>query len=82
MRGSSTLVLCDVCKDALPDRSVKEVLYQTGKVRYRLELCPSCLDVEMKRHDGHRGVPGFHKRAAVVFTIDSRDALPTTATIG
>lgn len=82
MRGHSTLVLCDVCRNAVPDRSVKEVLYQAGKVRYRLELCSSCLDTEMKRHDGHRGVPGFRKRAAVVFTIESSDALPGAAKIG
>ncbi|MGH2748899.1 MAG: hypothetical protein ACRDKB_13405 [Actinomycetota bacterium] len=82
MKGHSTLVLCDVCRKAVPDASVKEVIYQAGKVRYRLELCSSCLDAEMKRHDGHRGVPGFRKRAALVFTVESSDALPGAAEIG
>lgn len=81
MRGHSTLVLCDVCRKAVPDASVKEVIYQAGKLRYRLELCSSCLGAEMNRHDGHRGVPGFRKRAAIVFTLKSAEELPGTAEI-
>jgi hypothetical protein len=76
MLGHSTLILCDACGAEIPDKSAKEVLYQAGKVRYRLELCTSCLASEMKRNNGHRGVPGFHKRAAIVFSISSRDELP------
>lgn len=76
MKGHATLILCDSCGTAVPDVSAKEVLYQLDKVRYRLELCTNCLDAEMKRHDGHRGVPGFRKRAAIIFTVASRDAIP------
>jgi hypothetical protein len=74
--GHSTLILCDSCGTAIPDQSAKEVLYQVDKVRYRLELCAGCLDREMKRHGGHRGMPGFRKRAAIAFTIGSTDDLP------
>jgi len=76
MLGHSTLILCDACGAEIPDKSAKEVIYQAGKIRYRLELCTGCLSSEMKRHNGHRGVPGFHKRAAIVFSIPSRDELP------
>ena len=76
MLGHSTLILCDACGAEIPDKSAKEVIYQAGRTRYRLELCTSCLSGEMKRHNGHRGVPGFHKRAAIVFSIPSRDELP------
>jgi hypothetical protein len=76
MQGHSTLILCDSCGRAIPDQSSKEVLYQIDKVRYRLELCSTCLDAEMRRHDGHRGVPGFRKRAAIIITIGSTDDLP------
>ncbi len=76
MLGNSTLILCDVCGEDVPDRSAKEVIYQAGKLRYRLELCTPCLSREMKRHKGHRGVPGFHKRAALVFSIPSSEELP------
>jgi hypothetical protein len=76
MQNHSMLILCDVCGSAIPDQSCKEVLYQVDKVRYRFELCPRCLDAEMKRLDGHRGVPGFRKRAAIVYRLDSVDALP------
>jgi hypothetical protein len=76
MQGHSTLILCDSCGRAIPDQSSKEVLYQVDKVRYRLELCSTCLDAEMRRHDGHRGVPGFRKRAAIIITVGSTDELP------
>jgi hypothetical protein len=76
MQGHQTLILCDSCGRAVPDQSSKEVLYQVDKVRYRLELCSSCLDAEMKRHNGHRGVPGFRKRAAIVINLSSADKLP------
>lgn len=74
--GHATLILCDSCGTAIPDQSAKEVLYQIDRVRYRLELCATCLDREMKRHGNHRGVPGFRKRAAIVFTIATTDDLP------
>jgi hypothetical protein len=76
MKGHSTLVLCDACGDAIAEQSAKEVLYQVDKLRYRLELCPSCLDQEMKRHDGHRGIPGMRKRAAIVFSLSSEQDVP------
>ena len=82
MQGHNTMILCDACGRAVPDQSSKEVLYQVDRVRYRLELCPSCLDAEMKRHDGHRGVPGFRKRAAIVIKLSSADDLPRQMKVG
>lgn len=82
MQGHSTMILCDSCGRAIPDQSSKEVLYQIDKVRYRLELCPTCLDAEMKRHDGHRGVPGFRKRAAIIIRLASVDDLPKAVKVG
>lgn len=76
MLGGSTLILCDACAREVPDRSSKEIVYQVDKLRYRFELCTTCLDDEMKRHDGHRGIPGFRKRAAIFFNIDSSSDLP------
>jgi hypothetical protein len=82
MQGHSTMILCDACGRAIPDQSSKEVLYQIDKIRYRLELCPTCLDAEMKRHDGHRGVPGFRKRAAIIIRLNSVDDLPKAVKVG
>jgi ribosomal protein S26 len=82
MQGHSTMILCDACGRAIPDQSSKEVLYQIDKVRYRLELCSNCLDAEMKRHDGHRGVPGFRKRAAIIIRLASVDDLPKAVKVG
>ena len=76
MQGQATLILCDICDKAIPDQSAKEVLYQVGRYRYRLELCPSCLGSEMRRHQSHRGIPGFRKRAAIIFPLTSEDDIP------
>jgi hypothetical protein len=76
MQNHAMLVLCDVCGKAIADQTSKEVIYQVDKVRYRLELCPRCLDGEMKRLKGHRGIPGFRKRAAIVYVVDDISQLP------
>jgi hypothetical protein len=76
MLGHATLIICDSCGRTIPDQAAKEVLYQVDKVRYRLELCAQCLDAEMKRHPGHRGVPGFRKRAAIIFPVGLVEDLP------
>lgn len=81
MLGHSTLILCDSCGQEIPDKSAKEVIYQAGKVRYRLELCTPCLSREMKRDGGFRSVPGFRKRAALVFSISSSEELPRQVTV-
>lgn len=79
MIGHATLILCDSCGKTIPDQAAKEVLYQVDRVRYRLELCARCLDAEMKRHNGHRGVPGFRKRAAIIFRVGLPEDLPRRA---
>ena len=76
MQGQSTLILCDICDRAIPDQAAKEVLYQVAKLRYRLELCSTCLNAEMRRHGGHRGIPGFRKRAAIIFPLASDEDVP------
>jgi hypothetical protein len=76
MQNHAMLILCDVCDAAIPDQTSKEVIYQVQKHRYRLELCSKCLNAEMKRLGGHRSIPGFRKRAAIVYSIDSVDRLP------
>ena len=78
MIGRATLILCDSCGRAIRDQAAKEVLYQVDKVRYRLELCTTCLDREMKRFEGaHRSVPGFRKRSAIIYSIATVADLPT-----
>lgn len=76
MQGQATLVFCSICHDAISHQRSKEALYQLDRVRYRVDLCPGCLDAEMRRLGRHRGVPGFRKRAAVAFTVASLDDVP------
>ena len=75
MLGHSMLILCDVCGREVADQAAKEVVYQIGKQRYRFELCHKCLQQEINRGKP-RAIPGFRKRAALVFTIASTDGLP------
>lgn len=82
MRSHSTLILCDSCGTSIPDESAKEVIYQVGKLRYRLELCHRCLQQEMSSRDGVRWIPGFRKRAALVFSAESESALPGRRSAG
>jgi len=76
MRSHALLVLCDVCGRTMPDEAAKEVVFQVDRVRYRLEMCSSCLDREMGRRDERRWIPGFRKRTALTFVLESVDDLP------
>ena len=76
MLGHSMLILCDVCGREVADQAAKEVVYQVDRTRYRFELCSTCLDAELRNRDGHRGIPGFRKRAAITITLASAADLP------
>ncbi|HEU5001304.1 MAG TPA: hypothetical protein VFW71_00805 [Actinomycetota bacterium] len=76
MRSHAMLILCDACRKEIPDEAAKEVVFQVDGVRYRLELCSSCLDGQMGLHPDHRWIPGFRKRTALAFVLHSADELP------
>jgi hypothetical protein len=76
MRSHALVVLCDVCRKTIPDEAAKEVIFQVDRLRYRLEMCSNCLDVEMGRRADRRWIPGFRKRTALTFVLDSADQLP------
>lgn len=76
MRSHSLLVLCDVCRKTIPDEAAKEVIFQVDRLRYRLEMCSSCLDAEMGRRSERRWIPGYRKRTALTFVLDSVHELP------
>ena len=80
MRSHSTLILCDACGVPVPDEAAKEVIYQVDRLRYRLELCHRCLQKEMSSQEP-RAIPGFRKRAALMFTADSAQSLPRVPTV-
>jgi hypothetical protein len=43
---------------------IKEVVYEEGRERIRLLVCPNCLDQIMNKSQRVRGVVGTQKRAA------------------
>lgn len=76
MRSHNLLVLCDVCGRTLPDEAAKEVVYYVERLRYRLEMCSGCLDGELSQREERRWIPGFRKRTALTFVVESVAELP------
>lgn len=62
---SEATFTCDRCGRKLPQRQMKEVMYESGKDRERKELCPQCLDEVMNESGIVKGIAGEEKRAAV-----------------
>lgn len=57
-------VSCERCERELPKRKLKEVVYEEGRERVQLMVCPNCLDQIMNDAQRVRGVVGTQKRAA------------------
>jgi len=55
---------CQRCGRELPKRRIKEVVYEEGRERVRMMVCPNCLDQIMNDSQRVRGVVGSEKRAA------------------
>ena len=49
----------------MPERQLKEVMYEQGKERVKRNVCPACLDDIMNNAGKVRGIAGDKKRAAV-----------------
>lgn len=55
---------CERCGRELPKRKLKEIVYEEGRERIQLMVCPNCLDQIMNQSERVRGVVGTQKRAA------------------
>lgn len=55
---------CERCGRELPKRKLKEIVYEEGRERIQLMICPNCLDQIMNQSERVRGVVGTQKRAA------------------
>lgn len=56
---------CERCERSWPQRQMKEVMYEQGKERMKMNVCPECLDEVMASSGGVRGISGEDKRAAI-----------------
>lgn len=56
---------CERCGRELPERKLKEVVYEEGRDRIQMVVCPTCLDQIMNGAVRVRGVVGTQKRAAI-----------------
>jgi len=71
---------CERCGRELPTRMIKEVVYEEGRDRVRLLVCPNCLDQIMNDSERVRGVVGTQKRAAA--HIDPGAGAPERKSMG
>jgi hypothetical protein len=55
---------CNRCGTQLPERRLKEIVYEKGRERIQEMLCPNCLDKAMNESTRVRGVVGTTKAAA------------------
>ncbi|MBA3431425.1 MAG: hypothetical protein H0U16_08090 [Actinobacteria bacterium] len=44
---------------------MKEAMYERGRERLRMQLCPECLDEVMNESGSVRGIAGQEKKAAI-----------------
>jgi hypothetical protein len=67
---------CDVCGKRLPLEQSKEALISQGENSYHLlDLCPQCLDDQLKNATSVNDADGFRQQAAALITLRD-DAVP------
>jgi hypothetical protein len=69
---------CDACGTRLPMEKAKEALIQTGNNSYHLvDLCPSCLDDQLKKAQSVNDTVGYRQQAAALISLRAGEPLPS-----
>lgn len=65
-----TTVDCDLCGNRVPLEHAKEAMFETGTNAYHLmDLCPTCLDVQLQAAESVNDTSGFRQRAAALIRL-------------
>jgi hypothetical protein len=65
-----TTVDCNVCGDRVALEHAKEAMFETGQNSYHLmDLCPSCLDAQLKAAESVNDTSGYRQRAAALIRL-------------
>jgi hypothetical protein len=63
-------VECSLCGEHVPLEKAKEALFETGTNAYHLmDLCPSCLDTQLKAAESINDTSGYRQRAAALIRL-------------
>lgn len=61
---------CDLCGTRLPIEQAKEALIEETANRYHLvDLCPKCLDTQLRAADSVNDAEGYRQRAAALIHL-------------
>lgn len=70
---------CELCGTRIEVDRAKEVLFEIGDNSYHvMDLCPNCLDVQLKRAESVNDTRGMRQRAAALVRLPGRE-VPTQA---
>ena len=71
---------CGICGERLLLEHGKEVMFQTGSNAYHLmDLCPKCLDAQLKAADSVNDTSGYRQTAAALIKLPGGVAPSATA---
>jgi hypothetical protein len=63
-------VECDLCGTRVAIERAKEALFETGQNSYHLmDLCPDCLDRQLKAAESVNDTSGFRQKAAALIRL-------------
>jgi len=66
---------CALCRAVVPLEHGKEVMFVTGSNAYHLmDLCPSCLDTQLKAAESVNDTSGYRQTAAALIKLPSGGA--------
>jgi hypothetical protein len=65
---------CELCGERMTLERAKEAFFQTGTNAYHLrDLCPRCLDEQLKRAESINDTSGFRQTAAVLMKLPGHE---------
>ncbi len=68
-----TTVDCELCGTRMQLERAKEALFETGNNSYHLmDLCASCLDLQLQRAESVNDTSGFRQKAAALIRLPDR----------
>ena len=63
-------VECALCSEQVQLEKAKEALFETGTNAYHLmDLCPRCLDAQLKAAESINDTSGYRQRAAALIRL-------------
>lgn len=66
-------VSCNLCGTTLPLERAKEAMFETdGNAYHLLDLCPQCLDTQLKAAESVNDTDGYRQQAAALIALPGK----------